>query len=241
MVQREDWIKHCCEYYDISYQISTQTNFEREFIIEELLEKEILFLKLFNYFIKTYYIPIVTLKIKILPNFQQQELFIPGLLNIYYFINHQKSILNQLKKETQKEDSKIEIGKLMILSLPLFQIFGSYFQLYKQKLIKFYQLKYKFRKFSNFLRDIQENDVNLEGRSYEDLISMPFQRLCHYELFLEKLNSKTPFSHMDKINLCLSVLEIKKLKEKFNAKVDKSKRKNILFKMKKTISIFICH
>ena len=226
MVRREDWIEHYCLPYDITFQINNQINFERQNIIQELLEKETTSLKIFNYFIKTYYIPMTTsinTNIFYLPKKLQENLVIPGILNIYYFMNHEKGILNQLRLQLQKEDSKIEIGKLMIKSIPLIQLYGSYFQHFKEKIETFYLLKKKFKKFSNFLKDIQENDLNLEGKSYEDLICLPYQRVCHYELFLEKLNSKTSFFHKDKINLCLAVQDIKKFKGNLNSKMKKSK------------------
>jgi hypothetical protein len=204
--------------YSQKYQTFQKTTSEREYIIQEMFEKEKSFNKIFNHFIKNYYLPLVnSMHSDVLPKGFEKKLIIPGLLDIYYFLNHQHGILNQFGEILQQQDSNVEVGALFLKIIPYFQLYTPYIVHFKEIISRFYSFKKKFSSFSLFLKDSQENDVELQGKSFEDILSFPFQRMCHYELFLERLGSKTTFEHKDKVNLCLAIKEMKKVKTSVNS------------------------
>jgi hypothetical protein len=95
-------IKQAYLKYSQKYQ-KLQKSTEREFIIQEMFEKEKSFNKIFNHFIKNYYLFLVnSMHLKVLPKGFEKKLIVPGLLDIYYFLNHQHGILNQFEEILQQ-------------------------------------------------------------------------------------------------------------------------------------------
>lgn len=172
---------------------------KRGFIIKELVATEKTYVGLLQLVVDVFIQPIRTLKILCVDGGLKGQ-----FLNWESFVFLHKTLLEDL---SSADPSEVLVGKFFKLYSHSFKMYKQYLENFDDALTQRALLMCENKKFADLLASAQA-DPRCNGQGIESFLVTPVQRIPRYRMLLAELLKVTPESHIDHVDLKLSLVEV---------------------------------